>query len=125
MSGVSEGTESDNNSTHHGTYGHTKTYQRTFGRDTVEVIPMEHYYRNPDTLRTRLARPTMAQLHEQTVDRREMEDQHRQLRTTVQKEEAAPDPNRKKFGWIEGTELETVIMFKCQGLRLRLCKLEN
>ena len=104
MSGMSEGAESDNNSTHHGTYTntHSKTYQRTFGRDTVEVIPMEHYYRNADTLRTRLVRPTLAQLHEQTVNREQISEQHREIKQTLRKEEDEPDGNRKKFGWIEG-----------------------
>ena len=102
MSGVSDNIESDNNSTIHNTYGHQKTYQRTFGRDTVEVVPMEHYYRNPDTLRTRLARPTLAQLHEQTIHTEQLQEQHRELKDTIAKEETAVDSNRTKFGWIEG-----------------------
>ena len=32
---------------------HTFGPHRTFGRDTVEVLPMEHYYRNADTVKTK------------------------------------------------------------------------
>jgi hypothetical protein len=94
MSGVSE---SEENSSAQNTYSNTKSYIRTFGRDTVEVTPREHYYRNPDTLRTRLARPTLEQLHEaQGISTHHKEDQHRALREVERKEETTEDPNRKK-----------------------------
>lgn len=107
MSGVSE---SEENSSAQNTYSNTKSYIRTFGRDTVEVTPREHYYRNPDTLRTRLARPTLEQLHEaQGISTHHKEDQHRALREVERKEETTEDPNRKKFGWIEGVLIRCLL----------------
>ena len=52
MSGTSDGSVSENNLTIHNQSTVNQTFHRTFGRDTVEVVPMEHYYRNADTLRS-------------------------------------------------------------------------
>jgi len=80
---------------------------RTFGRDTVEVLPMEHYYRNADTVRTKLFRPTLSHLHDRNEQkteelREEIADQKKQADEARRQDAEAPDATASKFGWIQG-----------------------
>ena len=89
------------------TYGLHNT-QRTFGRDTLEVLPQEHYYRNADTIRTKLFRPTLQHLHDREESKptneriNELEQHRKQVQESRKEEENAPELTANKFGWIQG-----------------------
>lgn len=85
------------------------SYTRTFGHGTLEVIPREHYYRQPDKLQSIFNRPTMDDLHNTNVETIHVK---RQTITTVKaiKNEVLEDNGKSnKFGWIEGVLIRCLL----------------
>ena len=86
----------------------TGSYTRTFGHGTLEVIPREHYYRQPDKLQSIFNRPTMDDLHNTNVETIHVK---RQTNNTVKaiKNEVIEDVKSNKFGWIEGVLIRCLL----------------
>ena len=101
---------------------HTKTYyQRTFGHNTQEAVPMVAYYRNTATMQGKATRPTLDQLHEAHGD---VEPPSRLPRDVsdgnLADKEAAPLAAPIKFGWIKGVLIRCVLNIWGVMLFLRL-----
>lgn len=86
----------------------TGSYTRTFGHGTLEVIPREHYYRQPDKLQSIFNRPTMDDLHNTNVETIHVKRQTNNTVTAI-KNEVIEDVKSNKFGWIEGVLIRCLL----------------
>lgn len=110
---IDSGTEFDGEHRSH------NTYSRTFGHGTLEVVPREHYYREPDKLQSLFNRPTMDDLHNTNVETIHVK---RSTAKTVKaiKEEVVEETVSTKFGWIEGVLVRCLLNIWGVILFLRL-----
>ncbi|XP_052280558.1 solute carrier family 12 member 2-like isoform X2 [Dreissena polymorpha] len=95
----------------HNSYTAYGTQSKTFGRNTVEVLPHLDHYRNLLSATSPLkARPTLAELHE---EKDEM-DRQKQREPLLADAEAPPESPKipeaaVKFGWIKGVLIRCLL----------------
>ncbi|XP_076812360.1 solute carrier family 12 member 2-like [Clavelina lepadiformis] len=102
-------------------YTHTKTYyQRTFGHNTHEAIPMVAYYRNTESVGGKAQRPTLDQLHAPEDSITEQSPTKKSENDTSGDVESAKLATPVKFGWIKGVLVRCVLNIWGVMLFLRL-----
>jgi len=117
-SGLSSPSHDTHQSDSHDT--HTKTYyQRTFGHNTQEAIPMVAYYRNSTSVSGKNSRPSLNQLHDAQDDvEAPLHDEPLETQLNDREKLVAEPPI--KFGWIKGVLVRCMLNIWGVMLFLRL-----
>nr|CAB3266102.1 solute carrier family 12 member 2 [Phallusia mammillata] len=104
----------------HDTYSKTY-YQRTFGHNTQEAVPMVAYYRNTASMTNKAARPSLGQLHDAHADI-DVESRSRSQPTEEPSGDQEPQNLQApiKFGWIKGVLVRCMLNIWGVMLFLRL-----
>ena len=99
----------------------TKTYyQRTFGHNTQEAIPMVDYYRNTASVQGKSSRPTLDQLHEARDDLEPSAVPRNETSVSLTDVEPHSTSAPIKFGWIQGVLIRCILNIWGVMLFLRL-----
>ncbi|CAG0890209.1 unnamed protein product [Cyprideis torosa] len=87
-----------------GSHTYDTRYLKSLRRMTMEAFPREHYYRNQASIEGAYVRPTLDDLHGQTI--KEMPNRYDQVEGD---EEGQPRKGVIKFGWLEGVFMRCLL----------------